>query len=108
MESNELLKPLHDILTRVKKLVELAQTEDWIAMEAATTEYEQHMTILEDATYFESITQANLTEEAKAIIAEIQVVNNDLDVHTVLQREKVASELRQITQASKALDAYGR
>ena len=108
MESNELLKPLHDILNRVQQLVELARTEDWIAMEAATNEYEQHMTILEDATYFESITKANLIEEAKAIIAEIQVVNNDLDIHTVLQREKVASELRQITQANKALNAYGR
>jgi hypothetical protein len=108
MESNELLTPLHDILTRVKKLAELAQAEDWVAMEIATVEYEQHVALLEDATYFESITKANVVEEAKAIIAEIQAVNSDLDGHTVLQREKIASELRQITQSNKALDAYGR
>lgn len=108
MNTHELLNPLADILARVQGLVLLAQAEDWIAMEVAASEYEQRVTILEDAAYFKSISDANLVEEAKAIIAEIQTVNNDLDTHTALQREKIASELRQMTQSNKALEAYGR
>ncbi len=108
MNTHELLNPLADILARVQGLVQLAQAEDWVAMEAATNEYEQRVALLEDAAYFKSINDAHLVEEAKAIIAEIQAVNNDLDTHTALQREKIASELRQMTQSNKALDAYGR
>lgn len=108
MDTQEVLKPLTDILERVQALVQLALVEDWVTMDAAAREYEQRVSLLEDAAYFKSISDANLVEEAKAIIAEIQTVNNDLDTHTSLQREKVASELRQITQSNKALDAYGR
>jgi Flagellar protein FliT len=108
MNTHEILTPLADILVRVQGLVQLAQAEDWIAMEAAAAEYEQRVAILEDATYFKSISAANLVEEAKAIIAQIQTVNNELDSHTALERDKVASELRQITQSNKALEAYGR
>lgn len=108
MNTHEILNPLTDILARVQELVQLAQAEDWIAMETAAKEYEQRVSLLEDATYFKSISDANLVEEAKAIIKEIQTVNNDLDTHTSLQREKIASELRQMTQSSKALEAYGR
>ena len=108
MDTQEVLKPLTDILERVQALVQLALAEDWVTMDAAAREYEQRVSLLEDAAYFKSISDANLVEEAKAIIAKIQTVNNDLDTHTSLQREKVASELRQITQSNKALDAYGR
>ena len=108
MDNNELLKPLSDILARVQTLVEFAQVEDWVAMEVATTEYEQNLSILEDATYFKSVKDANLTEEAKTIIAAIQAVNNDLDTYTAIHREKIASELRQMTQSNKALEAYGQ
>jgi hypothetical protein len=108
MNTHEILNPLADILARVQGLVDLAQAEDWVAMEVATAEYEQRVALLEDASYFKSISDANLVEEAKAIITQIQDVNNDLDTHTAVQREKIASELRQITQSNKALDAYGR
>ena len=108
MNTHELLNPLADILARVQSLVDLAQAEDWVVMEVATAEYEKRVALLEDASYFKSISDANLVEEAKAIIKQIQDVNNDLDTHTALQREKIASELRQITQSNKAIDAYGR
>ena len=108
MDNNELLKPLTEILARVKALVELAQAEDWATLEVAANEYQAHVALLEDATYLKSIHDAHLVEEAKEIITEIQTQNQDLDTYTSLQREKVASELRQITQSTKALDAYGR
>jgi hypothetical protein len=108
MNSFEILKPLNEILAIAQQLVELARAEEWVAMEAVASQYEKRMTLLEDATYFKSISDANLSEEAKVIIAEIQTLNNDLDTHAVLHREKVASELRQMSQSNKALEAYSR
>ncbi|MET0356553.1 MAG: hypothetical protein ABW044_07220 [Cellvibrio sp.] len=108
MDNNELLNPLGEILARVQTLVQLAQAEDWIALDVAANEYQQRVCLLEDAAYLKSIYDANLVEEAKSIIAEIQIHNQDLDAYTSIQREKVASELRQITQSNKALNAYGQ
>jgi hypothetical protein len=108
MDNNEILKPLAEILARAQELVQLAQADDWVAMEVAVANYQQHMAIMDDAEYLTAIKNAHLIEEAKAIILQIQNLNSDLDTYTVLQREKVASELRQMSQSHKALDAYGR
>lgn len=108
MDNNELLKPLYEILSRVKELVNLAQAEAWEAMDAAANKYQQHVTFLDDNVYLKALHDAHLVEEAKAIIVQIQGVNDDLDVHTSLQRERIASELRQMNQSDKALEAYGQ
>jgi hypothetical protein len=108
MDNNELLKPLYEILDRVKELVNLAQAEEWEAMDAAANKYQQHVTFLDDNVYLQALHDAYLVEEAKAIIVQIQGMNDDLDVHTSLQRERIASELRQMNQSDKALDAYSR
>lgn len=108
MENNELLKPLYEILDRVKELVMLAQAEDWEAMESAASRYQQHVTFLDDNVYIKALQDAGLVDAAKSIIVQIQGCNEDLDIHTSLQREKIASELRQLAQADKAMDAYGR
>lgn len=108
MDKSELLKPLYEVLERAQELIRLAQAEEWEAMDAAATKYQQHMLFLENNTYLQSINDAHLEEDAKAIILQIQGLNDELDVHTSLQRERVASELRQIHQSGKALDAYGR
>lgn len=108
MENNELLKPLYEILDRVKDLVQLAQAEDWAAMDIAAAKYQQHVTFLDDNVYIKALQDADLVDAAKSIIGQIQGLNDDLDIHTSLQREKIASELRQLNQADKAMDAYGR
>ncbi|MFO1389081.1 flagellar protein FliT [Cellvibrio sp.] len=108
MENNELLKPLYEILDRVKDLVQLAQAEDWEAMDIAAAKYQQHVTFLDDNVYIKALQDADLVDAAKSIIGQIQGLNDDLDIHTSLQREKIASELRQLAQAGKAMDAYGR
>lgn len=108
MENNELLKPLYEILDRVKDLVQLAQAEAWEEMELAATKYQQHVKFLDDNVYIKALQDAHLVETAKTIIVEIQGLNDDLDMHTNLQREKIASELRQMNQADKAMNAYGR
>ncbi len=108
MENNELLKPLYEILERVQELVRLAQSEEWDAMNTAADKYQQHVSFLDDDVYLRALNDAHLVDEAKAIIVKIQGVNDDLDSYTSLQREKIASELRQLTQSDKALEAYGR
>ena len=108
MNSNELLKPLYEVLERAQELVRLAHAEEWEAMNTAASRYQQHVTFLDDDVYLHALNDANLVDEAKAVIVKIQDVNNDLDSYTLLQREKVASELRQLSQSDKALEAYGR
>jgi hypothetical protein len=108
MDNNELLKPLYEVLARAQELVRLAHEEEWDAMNVAASKYQQHVTFLDDDVYLHALNAANLVDEAKAIIVKIQVVNDDLDSYTLLQREKVASELRHLSQSDKALDAYGR
>ncbi len=108
MSNNELLKPLYEILDRVNELVQLAQAEDWEAMNTAADKYQQHVTFLDDDVYLQALQDAHLVEEAKAIIVQIQSLNDDLDTHTSLQRDRIASELRQMNQSDKALEAYGR
>lgn len=108
MENHELLKPLYEVLDRVKDLVKLAQAEEWEAMDVAANKYQQHVTFLDDNVYIQALQEAHLVDAAKSIIVQIQDLNNDLDTHTTLQREKIASELRQMAQSDKAMEAYGR
>jgi hypothetical protein len=108
MNSNELLQPLHEALTLAQELVSLAQAEEWEAMELAVTHYEQQLSLLGDSAYMQAINDAHLADEAKEVIVKIQTINDDLDSYTLLKREKTASELRQLSQSGKALEAYGR
>ena len=108
MENTELLKPLYEVLERVQELVRLAQAEEWDAMNVAANQYQQHVTFLDDNVYLKAINDAHLVEQAKAIIVQIQGLNDDLDIHTSLQRDRIASELRHMNQSDRALDAYGR
>lgn len=108
MDNNELLKPLYELLERAQELISLGLAEEWEAMDVAAKKYQQHVTFLDDDAYLQAINEAHLVDDAKAIIFLIQGLNNELDIHTNFQREKIASELRQMNQSGKALDAYGR
>jgi len=108
MNQNELLQPLYEALTLAQELVSLAQAEAWETMDPATTQYEQQLSLLGDEAYMQAIRDAHLEDEAKVVIVKIQAINDDLDSYTLLQREKTASELRQLSQSGKALEAYRR
>lgn len=108
MNRNELLQPLYEALALAQELVSLAQAENWEAMDLATSQYQQKLSLLGDAVYMQAINDTHLVDEAKAVIVKIHAINNDLDSYTLIQREKVASELRQLSLSGKALEAYGR
>jgi len=108
MSNSDLLKPLYEVLERVQEMLRQAHADEWEAMEAAASDYQQHVSFLNDDVYLQALQNENLVEDAKAIILQIQKLNDDLDTYASAQRDKIASELRQMIQSDKALNAYGR
>lgn len=108
MSNHDLLRPLHELLERVQAMLHQAQAEEWEAMEAAAIEYQQQVSFLNDDSYLKAVQDEHLVDDAKALISQIQTLNDELDRYASAQRDKIASELRQINQSNKAMDAYGR
>lgn len=108
MTNLELLQPLTDILSMAQQLSQLAKAEDWQHLETESEKYQQRVNCLHDENYLQAIFDANLNEDAKFIIMQIQLLNDDLDESATLMRNKIASELRHINQSNKALNAYGQ
>jgi len=107
-QSNELLEPLHSLLERAETLSLLITAQDWQALEDGMPAYEQQASFLNDEAYTNALINTNQAEEAQAIIAKIQQLNDIMDRAAVENRDKIAAELRQMNQSNKALDAYGR
>ncbi len=108
MTPENLLQPLNQLLTQAQALMILAQAEAWDEMQSEIVDYQQRMAVLADATYLLALKDANLTAEAQALILQIQEFNQQLDGNAEQVHTNIASELRQIIQADKALDAYRR
>jgi|GEM_PF-636474 len=106
--TNELLKPLYSLLERAETLSLLIVAQEWGTLEAELPAYEQEARFLNDETYTNALINTNQAEEAQAIIAKIQRLNDMMDVAAIENRDKIASELRQILQSGKAMDAYSR
>ena len=108
MSATTLLQPLYDILAQAEALSSLGDAQNWEALETELVSYQQKVSFLNDDRYLKAVQDEQLTEEAKEIIARIQVLNDKLDLHANDARDKIASELRQMIQSNKAIDAYGR
>lgn len=108
MESQSLLLPLEKLLAQANNLLQLAETEDWVALEAGVAEFEKAAGILNDSSYLQSLLDAGLGDVARELVGKIMQLNDRLDNSATETRGKVSSELRQIIQSGKALSAYGR
>lgn len=108
MDTNPLLDPLVRALSQSQALVSLAQAGDWESFETLVQQRQQGLLSLNDAEYLESLTKAGLEANAARLIQEIQGINRHLTSLAESNRDNNATELRQVTTASKALDAYGR
>lgn len=104
----DLLQPLRETLEKAHELVRLAQAEEWSALEEQFMKYEQLTKYLNDEEYLKTLTDNNLGESAKEIILQIQALNESLDLRANNVMNDVASELRQMMQSDKAMDAYRR
>ena len=108
MSATTLLHPLNQLLSQAEALLVLAGGDEWPAVEVAMAEYLQAMAILEDQKYLTALKEAGLALEAQGLILQIRGLNEKVDAQAQVSHEKIASELRQIMQSSKALDAYGQ
>lgn len=108
MNTENLLQPLQLLSLQVKNLLALAHAEDWQAVQTQITDYQQGVAILSDENYLQAVRNANLIEEAQALITQIYEFNRLLDENAVVNHDKIASELRHMMQSDKALNAYGR
>lgn len=108
MSRENVLQPLNNLLTKAQGLLMLAHTENWDDLPIPFAEYQQQMSLLTDVNYLQALKEEHLVEEAKILILKIQDCNQKLDSMTAQAHADIASELRQLIQADKALDAYRR
>lgn len=108
METNPLLDPLVRALSQSQALLSLAQAGDWESFETLVQQRQQGLLSINDPEYLESLTEADLESKAAGVIQEIQDINRQLSALAEENRDKAATDLRQHTIASKAMDAYGR
>jgi len=108
--SNEhaLLQPLQQLLAEADALMQLALGEDWEGLQTQAENFQQQMVLLGDKSYLGKLRDAGLAVQAQDLLLQIQLLNDQLDLMTTNARDKVSSELRQIIQSNKAMDAYGR
>jgi hypothetical protein len=108
MNTENLLEPLHQLLTQAQALLILAQEKNWDELQHQFAPYQQQMAVLADENYLQALKAANLSAAAQALIVEIHAGNEQLAVDAAQGYENIASELRQIIQSDKAMDAYSR
>lgn len=108
MKSERLLDPVNQLLGQAEALLLLAEAEDWQGLEGQMPDYLQKVTLLEDKTYLQSLKDAGLSLSAQGLILQIHGINQKVDELANDSQQKIASELRQIIQSGKAMDAYGQ
>lgn len=107
-DKHTLLQPLQQLLAEADALMQLALAEDWEGLQTQAESFQQQMALLGDQAYLVKLRQAGLATEAQDLLLQVQLLNDQLDLMTANARDKVSSELRQIIQSNKAMDAYGR
>lgn len=108
MNAENLLNPLVQLLGKAEALLVLAQAEDWMGLEAEMANYLEKVGLIEDQAYLQALKDAGSALYAQGLILQIQGTNKKIDDIAQDSQQKIASELRQIIQSGKAMDAYGR
>ena len=108
MNSENLLHPVAQLLAQAEMLLVLAEAEDWLALEGQMAGYQARVGLLEDQAYLQTLKDAGLALSAQGLILQIHGINKKVDDLAQYSQQKIASELRHITQSDKAMDAYGR
>jgi hypothetical protein len=108
MNDKNILEPLNQLLVQVNALLAFAHSEHWDTFQVHLSAYQEQLTLLEDTAYLSAVKNSGLTSEAQSLVSQLQGLNQQLDVLAEQAHEKIASELRLMTQSNKALDAYSR
>jgi hypothetical protein len=108
MNSPELLQPLQALLACAQGLLARVATDTWELLEPGIQDYQQQLGLLGDPQYLQALQAAGLAESAQAMIAQIQPLHLALEAYASQECAQVASELRQLSRAHKAMNAYGQ
>jgi hypothetical protein len=108
MNDINLLEPLYQLLEQVNLLLGFAHAEKWDEFQVNLSAYQTQLAVLEDSRYLNAVKSSGLSAEAQRLVAQLQDLNHQLDGLAEQTHAKIASELRLMTQSTKALDAYSR
>lgn len=103
-----LLAPVNSLIEQTQHLLNLARAQDWQAFEMLLQQRQAAMNVLLDANYLEAVTKAGLEAEVKQMVKDIKTMNQQLTELASRRQDEIASEIRQLNRADKAMDAYGQ
>jgi flagellar protein FliT len=106
--STSLLAPVNSLVEQSQHLLNLARAQDWQAFEILLLQRQASMNVLVDGDYMQSITKAGLESEVKHMVMDIKKINQQLTELASRRQDEIASEIRQINRADKAMGAYGQ
>jgi Flagellar protein FliT len=106
--STSLLTPINTLVEQSQHLLNLARAQDWHAFEMLLQQRQAAMNVLQDTNYLQAITNAGLDAEVKQMVKDIRTMNQQLTDLASRRQEEIASEIRQLNRADKAMDAYGQ
>jgi flagellar protein FliT len=102
-----LLAPVNSLVEQTQHLLNLARTQDWEAFEVLLQQRQAAMNVLMDANYLTSVTKAGLENDVRQMVKDIKTMNLQLTELASRRQDEIASEIRQLNRAGKAIDAYG-
>lgn len=106
--STSLLAPINSLVEQSQHLLNLARAQDWQAFEVLLLQRQASMNVLIDADYLQSVTKAGMENEVKQMVMDIKKINEQLTELASRRQDEIASEIRQLNRADKAIDAYGQ
>lgn len=106
--STSLLAPVNSLVEQSQHLLNLARAQDWQAFEVLLLQRQASMNVLVDGNYLQSISKAGLESEVKHMVMDIKKINQQLTELASRRQDEIASEIRQINRADKAMGAYGQ
>lgn len=108
MESITFLAPFERALSQSQELLLLAQNADWDAFEVLVQQRHESLLDIRQDDFIRLVEQAQMGSQVALIIDAIQSINKQLEVLAAAHSDQIASDLRQVSKAVKALDAYCR
>jgi flagellar protein FliT len=99
----ELLKKIYHISLQ---LLSLAEEENWDSFTSVIEKRNTLLHLINQEKHFTLLSQAMEGSEIANYLIEIKRINGVLEESANLKRDNLMSELRQQSQASKAIDAY--
>lgn len=104
--NNDLLQPLHQFLEQSRLLLGMAQAGEWESFESLLATRQQGLAALSNNQILIAVAKAGRADEMRELLADIRTANDRIAEVAETSRADIGSQLRQLVQAEKAIDAY--